>query len=151
MMWTATFHVLFTRTDFVFRRSGVLLFLNHRDTMSYWNFVSRTLCPITVLKKKKVQYCTHTYWEISSLTQWQTDFASASGIIPQYNFYFTGLRSYSVPELGRPLKKLHNIITLQEARCIKSGRKWNETGGGNKSCWLSVAASVHGWNICLWD
>ena len=35
VMWTSTFPVSFTTTDFVFCKSGVLLFLHHQDTMSY--------------------------------------------------------------------------------------------------------------------
>ena len=35
MMWTLTFPILFTTTGFVFCKSGVLLFLHHRDTVSY--------------------------------------------------------------------------------------------------------------------
>ena len=35
MMWTSTCPVLFTTTDFVFCKSGVLLFLHYRDTVCY--------------------------------------------------------------------------------------------------------------------
>ena len=33
VVWTSTFHVLFTAMDFVFCKSGVLLFLHHQDTL----------------------------------------------------------------------------------------------------------------------
>ena len=51
VMWTWTFPVSFTTMDFVFCKSGVALFLHHQDTMSYWNLVSRILCPIRCSKK----------------------------------------------------------------------------------------------------
>ena len=35
VMWTSTFPVLLTTTDFVFCKSGVLLFLHHQCTVSY--------------------------------------------------------------------------------------------------------------------
>ena len=51
VMWTSTFHVLFT-TDFVFCKCkpGVLLFLHHQDTVSPLTLVSRTHCPIMCTK-----------------------------------------------------------------------------------------------------
>ena len=58
VMWTSTFHVLFTTMDFIFCKSGVLLFLHHQDTVSYWILVSSTLCPIRCLKN--VQHCGQT-------------------------------------------------------------------------------------------
>ena len=50
VMWALTFPVLFPTTDFVFCKSGVLLFLHYWDTVSNQNLVSRTLCPIWCLK-----------------------------------------------------------------------------------------------------
>ena len=55
VMWTWTFPVSFTTMDFVFCKSGVALFLHHQDTMSYWNLVSRILCPIRC--SKNVHHC----------------------------------------------------------------------------------------------
>ena len=55
MMQISSFHVLFTTTDFVFCKSGVLLFMHYQDTVSYYILVSGTLC----LNKysKDVQHC----------------------------------------------------------------------------------------------
>ena len=57
-MSTSTSHGLFTFTDFVFCKSGVLLFLHHQDAVLYWNVVFRTICPCS----KNVQHWMGIKW-----------------------------------------------------------------------------------------
>ena len=44
VIWTSTFPVLFTTTDFTSCKSGVPLFSPHWDTVSYYKVISWTLC-----------------------------------------------------------------------------------------------------------